>query len=154
MGSKSSSSNTSKTQSSSSEITQTLEGTGQGTISGDHNAQTVGTDTAFKGADLSTVKAEGDVSHLGDHSTIGGDLTNRDYDLELTAEGGSQITFTQTDPGVSEAIYSLSTALGESTAKGTQQVGDALKRQQIGDISKEVLFGLGAALVAVEFMRK
>ena len=36
---------------------------GRGPVSGDHNAQTVGTDTAFKGADLSTVKAEGDVSH-------------------------------------------------------------------------------------------
>jgi len=78
---------------------------------------------------------------------------NRDYNLELVAEGGSRITFEQGDSGVTEAIADLGRALGKTSTTSTVQVGDALRRQQIGEISKEVLYAIGALILGAVFLR-
>jgi len=124
-----------------------------GNVGGNRNRQNVGRGNAFQGADFSQTHAEGPLKNIGSHSSIGGDLVNRDYNLELVAEGGSKITFEQGDSGVTEAIADLGRALGKTSTTSTVQVGDALKRQQIGEISKEVLYAIGALILGSIFLR-
>jgi len=124
-----------------------------GNIGGNRNRQNVGRGSAFQGADFSQTHAEGPLKNIGSHSSIGGDIVNRDYNLELVAEGGSKITFEQGDSGVTEAIADLGRALGKTSTTATVQVGDALKRQQVGEISKEVMYAIGALILGAVFLR-
>jgi len=123
-------------------------------IEGRANVQNVGRGDAFQGANMSRTNVKGDFKSVGSNSTIHGDLTNRDYNLELVAEGGSKITFEQGDSGVSEAIADLGRALGKTSTNATVQVGDALKRQQVGDISKQLLYAIGALILGAIFLRR
>jgi len=124
-----------------------------GNVGGNRNRQNVGRGDAFQGADFSQTHADGPLKNIGSHSSIGGDLVNRDYNLELVAEGGSRITFEQGDSGVTEAIADLGRALGKTSTTATVQVGDALKRQQVGEISKELLYAIGALILGAIFLR-
>ena len=124
-----------------------------GNIGGNLNRQNVGRGDAFQGADFSQTHAEGALKNIGSHSSIGGDLVNRDYNLELVAEGGSKITFEQGDSGVTEAIADLGRALGKTSTTSTVQVGDALKRQQVGEISKSMMYAIGALILGAIFLR-
>ncbi len=124
-----------------------------GNVGGNRNRQNIGRGDAFQGADFSQTHAEGPLKNIGSHSSIGGDLVNRDYNLELVAEGGSRITFEQGDSGVTEAIADLGRALGKTSTTATVQVGDALKRQQVGEISKELLYAIGALILGAIFLR-
>jgi len=125
-----------------------------GALQGAGNVQEIGRGNAFQGADLSRTAVKGNLADIGSRSSIGGDLINRDYDLELVAEGGSKITFEQGDSGVSEAIADLGRSLGQTSTKSVVQLGDGLKRQQIGDISKELLFGIGALILGAIFLSR
>jgi len=124
-----------------------------GNIGGNRNRQNVGRGSAFRGADFSQTHADGPLKNIGSHSSIGGDMVNRDYNLELVAEGGSKITFEQGDSGVTEAITDLGRALGKTSTTSTVQVGDALRRQQVGEVSKEVMYAIGALILGAVFLR-
>jgi len=125
-----------------------------GSIAGHSNRQDIGRGNAFSGADMSVAKAAGDLSHLGDHSSIGGDFVNKDYQVELVADHGAQISFQQPDTGMSDAIAGLGRALGNTSRAATVQVGDSLKRAQEGDIARQLLYGLGGLLAAYLFLRR
>jgi len=125
-----------------------------GSIAGRGNRQEIGRGNAFQGADMSINKAAGDLSHIGDHSDIGGDFINKDYQVELVADHGAKITFQQPDTGMSDAIAGLGRALGKTSTSATVQVGDGLKRAQEADMSRQIMYGLGGLLLAYIFIRR
>jgi len=125
-----------------------------GSIAGKQNQQTIGRGNAFQGADMSRANARGDISHLGDHSSIGGDFYNRDFDLELNAAPGATINYEVGDSGVSEAITDLGRALGRTSYGGVQALDNAIGGQQNVEISKQILYAIIAGFVGILMLRK
>jgi len=125
-----------------------------GSIAGKGNQQTIGRGDAFQGADMSRSNAAGDISHLGDHSSIGGDFYNRDFDLELNAAPGATINYEVGDSGVSEAIADLGRALGRTSYGGVQALDNAVSGQQKVEISKQILYTIVAGFVGILMLRK
>ncbi len=125
-----------------------------GSIAGKGNQQTIGRGNAFQGADMSRANAAGDISHLGDHSSIGGDFYNRDFDLELNAAPGATINYEVGDSGVSEAITDLGRALGRTSYGGVEALDNAVSGQQKVEISKQILYAIIAGFVGILMLRK
>ena len=125
-----------------------------GSIAGKQNQQTIGRGNAFQGADMSRANAKGDISHIGDHSSIGGDFYNRDFDLELNAAPGATINYEVGDSGVSEAIADLGRALGRTSYGGVQALDNAVGGQQKVEISKQILYAIIAGFVGILMLRK
>jgi len=125
-----------------------------GSIAGQRNKQTIARGNAFQGADMTRANAMGDISHLGDHSSIGGDFYNRDFDLELNAAPGATITYEMGDSGVSEAITDLGRALGRTSYSGVQALDNAIGGQQNVEISKQILYAIIAGFVGILMLRK
>jgi len=125
-----------------------------GSIAGKQNQQTIGRGSAFQGADMSRANARGDISHIGDHSSIGGDFYNRDFDLELNAAPGATINYEVGDSGVSEAITDLGRALGRTSYGGVVALDNAVGGQQKVEISKQILYAIVAGFVGILMLRK
>jgi len=116
--------------------------------------QTIARGNALQGADMSRANAAGDISHLGDHSSIGGDFYNRDFDLELNAAPGATINYEVGDSGVSEAITDLGRALGRTSYGGVEALDNAVSGQQKVEISKQILYAIIAGFVGIIVLRK
>jgi len=125
-----------------------------GTVEGRGNVQNVGRGDAFQGADMSRQNAKGDISHIGDHSSIGGDFYNRDFDLELNAAPGATINYEVGDSGVSEAITDLARSLGHTSTGGIQALDNSISGQQKVEISKEILYAIVAGVIGTLMLRK